>query len=101
MRKNQRKKETKQRKSIILRLVLLAFSAYCIYSISSYAVDLIKIKQESAEFIKQNNETQLAVDELQHMLDSEDNSEIIEHAARDKLGYVYSYEQVYTDISNN
>ncbi|HIZ17318.1 MAG TPA: septum formation initiator family protein [Firmicutes bacterium] len=101
MRKNQRKKETKQRKSIILRLVLLAFSAYCIYSISSYAVDLIKIKQESAEVIKQNNETQLAVDELQHMLDSEDNSEIIEHAARDKLGYVYSYEQVYTDISNN
>ena len=81
--------------------MLLAFSAYCIYSISSYAVDLIKIKQESAEVIKQNNETQLAVDELQHMLDSEDNSEIIEHAARDKLGYVYSYEQVYTDISNN
>lgn len=99
--RNSQKKGQRKRKSVILRLILLIFSAYCIYSISSYAVDLIKIKQESAEVIKQNNETQLAVDELQHMLDSEDNSEIIEHAARDKLGYVYSYDQVYTDISNN
>ena len=101
MRKNNPKKETKKRKSIILRLVLLAFSAYCIYSISSYAVELIKIKQEQEEYSKQINERQLTVDELQHMLDSEDNSGLIEHAARDKLGYVYSYEQVYTDISNN
>ena len=99
--RNSQKKGQRKRKSVILRLILLIFSAYCIYSISSYAIELIKIKQESAEVIKQNNETQLAVDELQHMLDSEDNSEIIEHAARDKLGYVYSYDQVYTDISNN
>lgn len=101
MRKSNRKKETKKRKSIILRLVLLIFSAYCIYSISSYVVELIKIKQESEEVIKQANETQMSIDELNHLLADEDNSGLIEHAARDKLGYVYSYEQVYTDISNN
>ncbi len=101
MRRNNRKKEPQNRKSIILRLMLLAFSAYCIYSISSYAVELIKTKQEQEEYNKQINESQLTIDELNHLLDSEDNSELVEHAARDKLGYVYSYEQVYTDISNN
>ena len=99
--RNSQKKGQRKRKSVILRLILLIFSAYCIYSISSYAIELIKIKQESEEVHKQINETNMTIDELNQLLSSEDNSKIVEHAARDKLGYVYSYEQVYTDISNN
>ncbi len=95
-----RKETPKKRKSVILRCALLVFSVYCIYMIASYQVELIKTKQEAEQYKTEISERQLKIDELQHMLDQDDNSALIEHAARDKLGYVYSYEQVYTDISN-
>lgn len=95
-----RQKTQKKRKSVLLRIALLVFFVYCIYMIASYQVELIKTKQETAKYKEEISERQLKLDELQHLLDQDDNSEIIERAARDKLGYVYSYERSWVDIGN-
>jgi len=39
--------------------------------------------------------------ELKAMLQDESNTQIIEKAARERLGYIYSDEQVFVDISGN
>ena len=39
--------------------------------------------------------------ELEDLLDGDSHTEIIEKAAREKLGYVYSDEIIYIDISGD
>ena len=45
--------------------------------------------------------TENDIAELKAMLSDESNTQIIEKAARERLGYIYSDEQVFIDISGN
>jgi len=42
---------------------------------------------------------QTEIDELEKLLDNGSHAELIERAARERLGYVYSDEQIFIDIS--
>ena len=74
----------KRRKSVILRLLLLAFSVYILISLINYQVQLTNHRRDL---------------ELERLLESGTESQLIERAARERLGYVYPDEQVYVDLS--
>lgn len=89
----------KNRKSIIFRILFLAFTIYIIISLTSLQVQLIGLKRELNSKTARYNELNLEIDEALHLLDSGNETEFIEKAARERLGYYYPDEEVYIDIS--
>ncbi len=94
-------KRQKQKKSIILRLLLLAFSIYSIVLLGTLQVELIQSRKQVAEKQDRINELTLEVDELMRLLENGTEEDVIEKAARERLGYVYADEQVFIDLSGN
>ena len=88
-----------KRKSILLRILLLVFSVYIIISLTNLQIQLIERKRElkSGEALLAAKE--LKTEELLRLLDSGTEAELIEKAARERLGYVYPDEQVFVDLS--
>lgn len=88
-----------KRKSILLRVLLLVFSVYIIISLTNLQMQLIERKRElkSGEALLAAKE--LKTEELLRLLDSGTEAELIEKAARERLGYVYPNEQVFVDLS--
>lgn len=89
----------KKRKSIILRVLFLAFTIYIIISLTSLQVQLIGLKRELNSKTARYNELNLEIDEALHLLDSGNETELIEKTARERLGYYYPDEEVHIDIS--
>lgn len=89
----------KRRKSVILRLLLLAFSVYILISLINYQVQLTNHRRDLAEKQSTLEAKNLEVSELERLLEIGTESQLIERAARERLGYVYPDEQVYVDLS--
>lgn len=90
----------KKRKSIILKVLFLGFLVYITVSLGSLQVEFFKSRKELAEVQAQKQEITDDIENLKALL-SGDEKDIIEQAARDKLGYVYEDEQVFADLSGN
>lgn len=95
------KKKTKKNKSIILRLFILGVCAYFSVTLASLWGDLNDKRQTLAELKEQLSNQQNDVEELRAMLNAESDKQIIEKAARERLGYIYSNEQVFIDYSGS
>lgn len=93
------KTDTKNKKSLIIRVILIAFAAYLLYSVVSFQVDIARKRETLEELRKQCDEKTIINEELQHTLDLHGSSEFVEQMARDKLGYAYADEHFYVDIS--
>lgn len=91
----------KKKKSVLLRVLLLVFAGYMIFRLGSLQVELISLKKEYKAEQAKVEKLNLEIDELKHLLDKGSEAEIIEKAARERLGYVFSDEQVFIDISGN
>ena len=95
------KQKPKKNKSIILKVVILAF---CVYMLSTF-VNLWTTLNESQAVLDSLKLTyqnkQQSIEELKILLADESNEKIIEKAARERLGYIYSDEQVFIDISGS
>jgi len=89
----------KKRKSIIFRILFLAFTVYIIISLTGLQVELIGLKREHNTKTAYYNELNLKIEEALHLLDSGNETELIEKTARERLGYYYPDEEVYKDIS--
>lgn len=89
----------KPRKSIILRAVLLIFAIYISYTLISLEINLINSKLELKKQETIIAEKTIKVEELTRLLEEGDEKELIEKAARERLGYVYPNEQVFIDPS--
>lgn len=94
-------RENKARKSILLRLAVLAFAVYMIISLTSLWSQLATKQNELGALKTDAKERELRISELSRLLENGDETEIIEKAARERLGYVYADEQVYVDISGS
>ena len=91
----------KRKKSIILRLLVLCVSVYMIVTLSGLFKTLDE-SQNKLNSLKEKYNTELSqVEELKSLLEEGSQSAIIEKAARERLGYVYSNEEIYIDISGN
>ncbi len=94
-------KRKRRRKSIILRLLVLGVAGYMIFTVVGLWNTLAEDKQRLAESIKQRDSLQAQVDEIRALLDDGSQAELIERAARERLGYVFADEEIYIDISGS
>ncbi len=91
----------KAQKSIIVRLLVLGVSVYMIVTLAGLFNDFNDKRSELNVKNQQLSVKQSEIEELKKLLDDGSESQIIEKAARERLGYVYSDEQVFLDISGN
>lgn len=91
----------KANKSIILRLVVLGVCAYFIVSLTSLYSTLNKKQKELDELTLKETQMKNDIEEMKNLLSSDSNDELIEKAARERLGYIFPNEQIYIDISGS
>lgn len=88
-------------KSILLRLLIVVFCAYMFISLGTLLTELAESREALAEVQTEIDETSSRIDENKNLLENSTEEELIEKAARERLGYVYPNEQVFVDISGN
>ena len=95
----ERKKPPKKKHSIILRVMVLGVCLFLVFDL----VGLYKTYNDSVdEYNKlkaKYNSLKADVDSRRDLLENGSQQQIIEQAARERLGYVYPNEEIYTDIS--
>jgi len=94
-------RKPKKQRSILLRLIVLGVCAFMTIRLASLWNDLNAIKKERDELKEQYNQQVNDIEKLRAMLESDSNDKIIENAARERLGYIYSDEQIFVDISGS
>lgn len=95
------KRKPKKNKSIILRLFIVGVCTYMIFTLAGLWNSLNESRTELALLKEQMAEEQNTIEELKAILDSDSDAQLIEKAARERLGYIYSNEQVFIDISGS
>lgn len=95
------KQKPKRKKSVIVRLIVLGIAVYMVATLIGLGNELAESRAQLAEYEKQRDLEKIQIEELKALLDSDSHSAIIEKAARERLGYVYSDEEIYIDISGN
>ncbi len=91
----------RKNKSILLRLLIVAFCAYMLISLVGLYGELQETRAQLTDVQTEINETELRIEEQTNLLENSTQHELIEKAARERLGYVYPNEQVFVDISGN
>lgn len=99
-RENMKKKKRRQ-KSILLRVVILGVCVYMIVTLAGLWKTLNESRSQLAELQQEYDITANEIEELKAMLADGSQAKMIEKAARERLGYVFSDEQVFIDISGN
>ncbi len=95
------KRRPKRQKSILLRLFVLLLCGYFTISLASLWGELNDSLKELEELKQQQLLEENEIKELKELLKDESNIPLIEKAARERLGFVYSNEQVFVDISGD
>ncbi len=95
------KQKPKRKKSVIVRFIVLGVSVYMIAMLVGLGNELAKAQAELAEYENQRDSLELTIKEYKALLESDSHDAIIEKAARERLGFVYSDEEIYIDISGN
>lgn len=95
------KRKPKQKRSILLKLIIIAFCVYMVATLSNLWSTLNESQQELKELQLQKQNEENTIEELKEILKDDSNKQIIEKAARERLGYIYSDEQIFIDISGN
>ncbi len=94
------KKTQKNNGSIIWRIVVFAVSIYMVVTLCGLWGELISKKNEYNLLAERRARLNAQIEEMSALLNGSEE-EVIEKAARERLGYVYSEEQVYIDNSGN
>lgn len=95
------KQKPKRKKSVLVRLIVLGVSVYMVATLMGLGNELADVKAELTAYENERDSLQLTVSEYKALLESDSHAAIIEKAARERLGYVYSDEEIYIDISGN
>ena len=91
----------KQSRSIIVRLIVLFVASYMVVTLISLFGELRENRNKLEELKITLSKEQIKIEEYKALLSEGSHADIIEKAARERLGYVYSNEEVYVDISGN
>ncbi len=95
------KRRPKRKKSIFLRVFILGVCTYMLVTLGGLWNNLSESRAQLEELKLEYEEKENNIEELKALLNSEDDTQIIEKAARERLGYIYSNEQVFIDISGS
>lgn len=88
-------------KSIITRVILLAVSGYMLFSLISLFNNFNTQNTEYKKLLSARGEQQHEIEKYKELLADGNEAKIIEKAARERLGYVFSNEEIYIDISRS
>ena len=91
----------KNNKSYFVRFLVLGVCVYLVATLTGLLSTLNESKAQLASLEEQYAAEKNTIEELRTMLENNEDYAIIEKAARERLGYVYSDEQVFIDISGN
>ncbi len=91
----------KSNKSIILRLLVLGVCAYFIVGLFDLYSELKTTQAKRDEYLQVESQKKNDIEEIKAILNSDSNKELIEKAARERLGYIYPNEEIYIDVSGN
>lgn len=86
--------------SIILRVAIFGLAVYMVVTLCGLWGNLLEKQNELKSLQEQRDKLNADIAGLVELLEGSEN-EIIEKAARERLGYVYADEQVYIDNSGN
>ena len=90
-------KRVKRKKSIIVRLIVLGVSVYMIATLSNLWVTLNEGRKELELLEQKKHALELGNEEYRVLLEESSHEEIIERAAREKLGWVFPREEIYKE----
>lgn len=93
--------KAKKKRSLFLRIIVIGVSVYIISTLISLWNNLGAKKAELANLNEQYSNELNEVNELRDLLKNGSKKQIVEKAARQRLGFVYSNEEIYVDISGN
>lgn len=91
----------KQNKSIILRLLIIAVCCYFTLTLADLWGELNDSRKEYSLLVSERDKLSQDIEEYKELLNSDSDKEIIEKAARERLGFIQSGEQVFVDISGS
>ena len=94
-----KKGKTKNRRSFLLTLAVIAVVGYFVISLISLQVDIRTKTQEVEDAQATLAAAQEENKELQDLQDADDEESYMERIARDVLGYVFPGESVYYDTN--
>ena len=94
-------KKQKKQKSILLRIFILFVCGYFAVTLGSLWGKLNESFKELEDLKAQLEAEENEVEELREVLNADSNTPLIEKAAWVRLGFIYSDEQVFVDISGD
>ena len=94
-----KKTKPKKQKSIIFRLFVVGVCAYFVITLGVLWNNLRESKAQLAELNQHYAEELNTVEELKALLNQDSDAQLIEKAARERLGYAYPDEQIFIDYS--
>ena len=96
-----KKPKTKKRRSIFLRVLLVAFLCYAVGSFVQLQAELSDRNNQLNELNAKIDQQQQTNKEYDTMLKEDNYSQYIAKIAREKLGYIYPDERIFVDVSGN
>lgn len=90
--------KTKRKKSIILRLLVIAVAVYMMVTLIGLWRELGE-SQKTLDALKSKKETvQAEIEQYKALLSDESQKSIVEKAARERFGFAYPGEEIYKEI---
>lgn len=95
--------QKKQKRSLLLRLSILAFAVYVAAALFNQQVQIAEKRQQLDELKNQIKIQEIKNDDIKHALNSGENesSDYIERVAREGLDYAKPGERVFVNIAGN
>ncbi len=94
-----RAKNKSSKPNFFVRFVLICLMVYFVVVNANLQIELSRKQAELTDLYSSKTTIELKNQELRNLIENGTESDYIERAARDRLGYVYANEEVFTDIS--
>lgn len=90
---------SRSKSSILLKIALLIFVVYLIYSVSSLQLTLSDKKDQLASLQEEHASLEMKNERLENLIKGGSEGDYIERIARQRLGYAYADEDIFVDAS--
>lgn len=91
----------KRNRSILLRLLVLGVCGYMLVTLAGLWSTLNNSRAELNNLKQEYEAKKNDIDQLSALMEDGSEEQIIEKAARERLGYVFADEKVFVDISGS
>ena len=96
-----RNRNSNMGKRIVFKVSIVLLSFYLVYSMISLQTQLVLARKVLTQKQEEITELKVSNEELEELLKNGSQEELVERAAREKLGFVYANEEIYEDIKGN